>query len=247
MNFCPPISKSSVGTPIFYFISWVYIYRITSVQTFSKIWVQNLFGWNDLNSFAGWFQFTTTVWTIEQLVVIVLQENMGKVFWQLCMTWKGKHVVTKFIVLEHNVCTLSNHLDACVQILLHRQSEYGKSWFWRSGTLSILPHFLMWTVGTTDGMDHFCRNPLKQKDHSWRYSTFSVSAIWNKICFYVIFIFNGVFEPALTSSTSCKACANFNADKRTAAVPPTGKETVPFDIWFPEFQTQNLLKHGASL
>ena len=202
MNFCPPISKSSVGTPIFYFISWVYIYRITSVQTFSKIWVQNLFGWNDLNSFAGWFQFTTTVWTIEQLVVIVLQENMGKVFWKLCMTWKGKHVVTKFIVLEHNVCTLSNHLDACVQILLHRQSEY---------------------------------------------STFSVSAIWNKICFYVIFIFNWVFEPALTSSTSCKACANFNADKRTAAVPPTGKETVPFDIWFLEFQTKNLLKHGASL
>ena len=49
VGFCPPISKSSVGTPLFYFISWVYIYWITSVQTFTKIWVQVLFGWNDLN------------------------------------------------------------------------------------------------------------------------------------------------------------------------------------------------------
>ena len=49
VDFCPTISKSSVVTPLFYFISWVYIYWITSVQTFSKIWVQVLFGWNDLN------------------------------------------------------------------------------------------------------------------------------------------------------------------------------------------------------
>ena len=48
VDFCPLISISSVGTPIFYFISWVYIYWITSVQTFTKIWVLVLFGWNDL-------------------------------------------------------------------------------------------------------------------------------------------------------------------------------------------------------
>ena len=48
VDFFPPISKSSMGTPLFYFISWVYIYWITSVKTFAKIWVQVLFGWNDL-------------------------------------------------------------------------------------------------------------------------------------------------------------------------------------------------------
>ena len=47
-TFAPFISISSVRTPLFNLISWVYIYWITSVQTFTKIWVQVLFGWNDL-------------------------------------------------------------------------------------------------------------------------------------------------------------------------------------------------------
>ena len=47
-TFVPLISISSVGTPLFYFISGVYIYWITNGQIFTKIWVQVLFGWNDL-------------------------------------------------------------------------------------------------------------------------------------------------------------------------------------------------------
>ena len=67
-DFCPPISKSSVGTPLFYFISWVYIYWITSVQTFTKIWVQVLFGWNDIKfscSLANHiFSSSSSFWTL---------------------------------------------------------------------------------------------------------------------------------------------------------------------------------------
>ena len=48
VEFCP-LSLKVVRDPPFYFISWVYIYWNTSVQTFTKIWVQDLFGWNDLN------------------------------------------------------------------------------------------------------------------------------------------------------------------------------------------------------
>ena len=63
VNFCHPISKSSMGTLLFYFISWVYMYWITSVQTFTKIWVQVLFGLNDLNLFSSiklhWLVFGT--------------------------------------------------------------------------------------------------------------------------------------------------------------------------------------------
>ena len=53
VDFCPLSLKAVWRPPLFYFISWVYIYWITSAQTFTKIWEQVLFGWNDLKAHAN--------------------------------------------------------------------------------------------------------------------------------------------------------------------------------------------------
>ena len=53
VDFCPLSLKAVWRPPLFYFISWVYIYWITSSQTFTKIWVQVLFEWNDLKAHAN--------------------------------------------------------------------------------------------------------------------------------------------------------------------------------------------------
>ena len=101
VDFCSPISKSSLGTPVFYFVSWVYIYWITSVQTFTEIWMQVLFGWNDLNNNNN--------------------NNNNNVYWPwLCHAIKNFTInfLLKYLAIQNTNSTSCYHQETNVKLIL---------------------------------------------------------------------------------------------------------------------------------